>query len=112
MISGVAILLAKTEVDDSVSNITDNTTTLTTSLATQAVALSDIAGSYDLDLGHVARVSQSHRMKRGLLSDIDQDGDEILNSTSGNLDHDINSFNVDISAGQQGQRRSIYTDAR
>lgn len=105
-------MLAKTDLDDSVSNVTDDTATLTTSLAAQVVALSDIAGSYDLDLGHAVPLSQARRIKRGLLGDIDQDGEEISNSTSGNLDNDIGSFSVDISAGQQGQRRSIYNDPR
>lgn len=98
--------------DDSVSNITDDTATLTTSLAAKAVALSDVAGSYDLDLGHAVPTSQAHRLKRGLLSDIDQDGEEISNSTSGSLDQDINNFSVNISAGQQGQRLSVYTDPK
>lgn len=112
MIPGVAILLVKTNLDDSVSNITDDTTTLTTSLAAQVIALSDVVGSYDLDLGHANAVSQAHRFKRGLLSGIDQDGEDISNLASGNLDDNINSFSVNISAGQQGQRRSLYTDPR
>ena len=104
--------LGKTDLEDSVSNISDDTATLTTSLAAKAIALSDVAGSYDLDVGHAIPVSQAHRLKRGLFNDIDHDGEEIFNSTSGNLDKDINSFSVNVSAGHQGQRFSVFNDPK
>ena len=108
MTPDVPALLAKTDLDDSVSKITDDISTLTTSLAAEAVAMSDVAGSYDLEIGHAVPVSQAHSLKRGFL----RDGEEILNSTSGNLDQDVNSFSVNISAGQQGERFSVYTNPK
>lgn len=88
----IAILMARPDLVNSVSNVTDDATAFTTSLAAQTVPWSEVAHSYDLTFGQSAPVSQSQLIKRGVHT------------------HEFNSVNFDISAGQQGQRFNIYTD--
>lgn len=88
----IARYMARADLVNSVSNVTDDATTLTTSLGAQAVPWSEVAHSYDLTFGQTAPVSQGQLIKRGVHT------------------HEFKSVNFNISAGQQDQRFNIYTD--
>lgn len=105
MVPDVDVLLGDTDRVYSVSNITEDATTLTSSLAAQAVPWSEVAGSYDLDFGHAISIPQAHRLKqRGLWGDAGH-------FLTGNLNDTSETISFNISAGQQGQRTNIYTDS-
>ena len=96
-----------TDLDDSISNVTEDTATLNTYLAAQAVAWSDVGGSYDLNFGHAVSVSQAHRPKRSFSSDIDH----VHNAAEGDYNK-TKSANFRLDAGQQNQRVNIFTDPK
>lgn len=105
----LAMVLGDTDLDDSVSNITDDTTMLTTSLAAKPVAWSDVAGSYELAFGHAVPVSQTRRLKRGFLSDIDTVANKVQSATKGDYNK-TKSASLRLDAGHQNQRVNIFTD--
>ena len=103
--------LANGDLVDSVSNIKDRTATLTISLAAQAVLLSDVAGSYELEFGHAISIRQSQQPQgRSLLGNAENTGDSVLNSAEGNVNQSTQSYSFNIGAGQEGQRSNIFAD--
>lgn len=94
------IFVADADLIDGISNITEATATLTTSLSAKAVPLSEVAGSYELGFGHVIPTKQARQLQdRGLLHDA------IKGETN-----DSSSANFPISKGQPNQRMNIFTD--
>ena len=85
---------------DSVTNMTQDAATLTTTLTAQAVPLSDVAGSYNLDFGHPVAVPQAHRLKRSF-------GKAILGDFEKSESADF-----PIDAGRQNQRVNVFTDSK
>lgn len=94
MLFNIMRFTARADLVNSVSNITDDATTFTTSLAAQAVPWSEVAHSYDLTFGQAAPVFQDQLVKRGVHT------------------HEFKSVNFNVGAGQQGQRFNIYTDPK
>lgn len=116
--------LINADLVDSVSNITEDTATLTTALAAQLVPWSQVAGSYEIEFGHATTTPQAHHLKRGLWTDAENTGDDaedagedvenagrnVLNATEGNFNKS-ESASSSISAGHQNQRTTIFTDS-
>lgn len=105
MVPDVDVLLGDTDRVYSVSNITEDATTLTSSLAAQAVPWSEVAGSYDLNFGHAIPAPHLRQLHdRGLLGDV-------INTTKGDYNNS-KSANFPIKAGQQKQPMNILTDPK
>ena len=84
--------MASADLVYSISNITDDAATLTTSLAAEAVPWSEVARSYDLTFGQATPVLQPDRLKRDV------------------HEHDFKSVSFNVSAGHQDQRFNIYNN--
>lgn len=83
-----------------ISKITEDGSTSTTYLTSQAAPWSDIAATYDLDFGQTSLYTQTSQLKkRGLISDLE-----------GNF-NESKSVTFDISTGTKGQVSSIYSDS-
>ena len=87
--------------EGSVSNITDDSSTRTTTLAAEAMPLSEVAGSYELAFGQISSPQPATSRKRSLWDDVKGDFDPTSQTVS---------FN--INAGQRNQRTIIYTDPK
>ena len=105
-----SVFVADADMVNSISNITDDTTTLTTTLAAKAVSLSDVAGSYELDFGHATPKQQPRQLQsRGMWEDTENAGQEAFNATKGDL-NGTPSASFPLSARQPNQRMNIFTD--
>ncbi len=82
------------DLGDSVSKITDDPATRTTSLAAKAIPWSEVAGSYDLDFGKAIAIPQANRVKRNIFN--------------GNFD-ESKSKTFSINAGTPNKRTNVYT---
>lgn len=93
--------ISRTSIDlfDSVTNITEEATTLTSSLAAKAVPLSDVASSYNLEFGHAMPIQQAHRLTRS------------LKTIEGDFDKTESAKHI-INAGQPNERINIFTDSK
>ena len=92
---------------DSVSNITDDASSRSISLAANAVPWSEVASSYNIDFGKAVPIPQVNRLRRGLRESTQIAGHGLRNKRH---DHTLKDISFNISAGQQDQRRNIYTD--
>ena len=84
----------------SISKITEDDSTYTTYLTSQAAPWSDIAATYDLDFGQTSLYQQTSQLKkRGLFGDLSGDFNESKSVT------------FDVSIGTKGAVSSIYSDS-
>lgn len=104
---------------DSVSNITEDDVTLTTSLAARMVPWSEVAGSYELNFGHAISIHQhKHLRDRNWWDNVENAGNDTENAAEAALDTAEGNYNKSqsasfpISAGQPNQRTTIFTDSR
>lgn len=110
MIPDASVFVADPDMVNSISNITDDTTTLTTTLTAKAVPFSDVVSSYELDFGHATPRQQPRQLQgRGMWEETENAGQKAFNATKGDF-NDSPSANFPLSAGQPNQRMNIFTD--
>lgn len=93
-----------------ISKVAEDVVNLTTYLTAQIAPWSDVARSYDMDFGHAMLLRGSQPSKRGLGGNIVNVGKDILNTVEGNADL-TKSVAFDVSVGQRGKKKNIYTDS-
>ncbi|KAL9595556.1 MAG: hypothetical protein Q9219_006376 [cf. Caloplaca sp. 3 TL-2023] len=95
-----------------VSNVMKSSKDLTIGMKTTTTQWSEVAGTYDLDLGKASLSQSPQRLKpRGFFGDIVDVGKTVLQAAQGNFDESL-PVNFNVNVGTPGQKTNIYTDSK